>query len=359
MLRSLALLALITVPLGAQQTAQDVMITASQMEAARQAGISNYVIIQSTGMMQAPAYYEKENIGGQELFRLVPITEWQKRRPGAIQDPAAMASGMAMGLDMLKGAMASEMASAPGGAMMGAYMSDMMTDMATFSRAAAVAEDSISDGRDEARSAAQGRAIFGSRARLVGMEQVDTFRTFHLLAEDLGDIPVEQLEDGGTVTMVDANMWLDATLYVPRRLLMHMEVENDGRRVPVTIELVLSDYQKKGTLLIAGHHRMRLSGLMEAMAADSKDRKKLEKARKEAAELRAQMADMEEQMAKVPASMQSMVRGQVDKAMRQMEMLAADGTFEAELTFRIHSIDEGPPFDWIPAPGSSRGTNLR
>ncbi|MCB9518456.1 MAG: hypothetical protein H6691_05995 [Gemmatimonadales bacterium] len=97
-------------PVAAQQTAQQIMTTALQKEAARQAGISNYVIIQSNGMMQAPAYYEKENLDGQELFRLVPISEWQKRRPGAIQDPAAMAAGMATGLDMMKGPMEREMA---------------------------------------------------------------------------------------------------------------------------------------------------------------------------------------------------------------------------------------------------------
>jgi hypothetical protein len=352
MLRTLALTALLTVPVAAQQTAQDVMTTALQKEAARQAGISNYVIIQSTDMMQAPAYYEKENIGGQVLFRLVPMSEWQKRQPSAIQDPAAFAGAMAMGIDMLKGPMEREMAGAPGGAIMGAYLSDMMTDWATFGRAVAVAEDSISDGRDEARSTQQGRALFGSRARLVGTEVVDTFQTFHLLADDLTDIPVEQPEDGGTVTMIDANLWLDATDYVPRRLLMHMDVENDGRHVPIEIELVLSDYQRKGTLLVAGHHAMRLSGLMEAMAIDSKDRKKLEKARREAEQLRTRMANMDEEMAKVPASMRAMVQGQVDKALAQLDMLANEGAFVAELTFRIHSVNAGPPFDWIPTPGS-------
>jgi hypothetical protein len=352
MLRSLFLIVLLTVPVAAQQTAQDIMATALQKEAARQAGIRDYVIIQSNGVMQAPAFYEKENIGGQELFRLVPISEWQQRRPSAIQDPAALAGGMAMGLDLLKGPMQQQMMGTPGGAIMGAYLADMMTDMATFGRAVAVAEDSISDGRSEAREAQQGRAIFGSRARLVGMEQVDDVETFHLLADDLGDVQVEQPGDGGTVTMVDANMWLDATLYVPRRLLMHMEVENDGRRVPIAIELLLSDYQTKGALLIAGHHAMQLSGLMEAMAVDSKDRKKLEKARRDAEELRTRLANMDEEMAKVPAAAQAMVRAQVDKAMRQLEMLASDGSFVAELTFRIHSVNQGPPFDWIPTPGS-------
>jgi len=351
MLRTLALTALLTVPVAAQQTAQQIMTTALQKEAARQAGISNYVIIQSNGMMQAPAYYEKENLDGQELFRLVPISEWQKRRPGAIQDPAAMAAGMATGLDMMKGPMEREMASAPGGALMGAYLSDMMTDMATFSRAAAVAEDSISDNRAETIEAQRGRALFGARATLVGREMIDTFAVFHLRATDLQDIPLQQPDDGGKVTMIDASMWLDATDYVPRRLLMHMDMENDGRHVPLTLELLLSDYQQQGSLLVAGRHAMRLSGLMEAMAADSKDRKELEKARREAEKLRAQMANMDEQMAQVPASMRGRVQAQVDKALAQLEMLTNDGTFATEITYRIYSVDQGPPFDWMPMPG--------
>ncbi len=351
MLRSLTLLVVVTLPAAAQQTAQDIMTTALQKEAARQAGISNYVIIESNGVMQAPVYYEKENIGGQDLFRVVPTSEWQKRRPGAIQDPAAVGAGMAMGLDMLKGPMEQEMAGYPGGAMLGAHLSNMMTDMAMAGRAGAVAEDSISDGRAEAQDAQQGRAIFGSRARLVGREIVDSFQSFHLLADDLGDVPMEQPEDGGTVTMIDANMWLDATDYVPRRLLMHVDVENKGKHVPITIELLLSDYQRSGTLLIAGHHAMRLSGLMEAMATNSKDRKRLEKARRDAEEIRAKMANMDEEMAKVPPAARRMVQGQVDKAMKQLEMLTNDGTFAAEMTFRILSVNKGPPYDWTPMPG--------
>jgi hypothetical protein len=322
-----------------------------QKQAARQASISNYVVIQSNGVMQAAAYYEKENLGGQELFRLVPPSEWQKRRPGAMQDPGAFIGAMADGIDMLRGPMTQQMSGAPGGAMMGAYLGNMMNDWSTFGHAAANAEDHISDGRAEARSEQDGKAIFGSRARLVGMETVDSFQTFHLLADDLGDIPLDQPEDGGTVTMIDANMWLDATDYVPRRLLMHVDVENKGKHVPITIELVQGDYQKKGTLLIAGHHAMRISGLMEAMATNSKDRKKLEKARRDAEELRAKMANMDEEMAKVPPAARRMVQGQVDKAMKQLEMLTNDGTFAAEVTFRIHSVNQGPPFDWKPTPG--------
>lgn len=351
MLRTLAVAALLTAPVGAQQTAQSIMATAGQKEAARLAGVSDYVIIQSTGVMEAPAYYEKTEIGGKKLFRLVPMVEWEKRRPGAIQNPEAMAAGMAMALDYLKGEMQTQMGGTPAGAALGGEMAGMMDNMVKFSMAAATASDHISDGRAEAKEAAQGQALFATRARFVGRERVDTFETLHLHADNLQDIPLQQPEDGGKVTMLDASLWLDATDYVPRRLLMHLDVENDGRHVPIALETVLGEYQRKGTLLVAGHQAMQLRGIMEAMATDSKDRKKLEKARKDLEKMQAQMAGMDEQMAKMPAGARRMMQGQIDKAMKQMEMLAADGSFNAELSFRIHSVNQGPPFDWVPKPG--------
>jgi hypothetical protein len=148
--------------------------------------------------------------------------------------------------------------------------------------------------------------------------------------------------------MVDAAMWLDATTYVPRRVVMHAKAERDGKTVPITIELFLQDYQEREGLLVAGRHVMRLSGLIEAMAIDSKDRRDLEKARREAAELRVKMANMDEQMAQVPAAMRSRVQGQVDRAIAQLEMLSNEGTFEAIVTYRIHSVNAGPPYGWKP-----------
>lgn len=352
MLRAAFLTVLVSVPLAAQQSAQQIITTAVAKQAAREAEIDNYVIIQQYEMMQAPAYYEKTTLDGRSLFRLVPMPEWQQRAAPAGSDPAFMGSQMARGLDMLNTGMRQEMAGSPAGAMFGAYLNNMLTDMATFSRATAVANDSISDGREEAREQQAGQALFATRARLVGRETIDAADTYHLFADHLEDVPLEQPEDGGKVTMVDAAMWLDATTYVPRRLVMNAVAEQDRKKVPITIELFLQDYQERDGLLVAGRHVMRLSGLMEAMAADSKDRRELEKARREAADLRAKMADMDEQMAQIPAAMRSRVQAQVDRAIAQLEMLSNEGTFEAIVTYRIHSVNAGPPFDWTPVVGS-------
>ena len=115
-----------------------------------------------------------------------------------------MVGEMATAMDMLKGPMEREMGGAPGGAIMGAYLSDMMTDMSTFGHAAAVADDSVSDNRAETQEAQQGRALFGSRALLVGTERVDRFDTFHLLADKLGtEVPLMSAVHGVLKGVVD------------------------------------------------------------------------------------------------------------------------------------------------------------
>lgn len=352
MLTAIAVATLAILPAVHQQNAMEILTTAARMEGERQANVSNYVVIQSTGVMQAPAYYEKENIDGLPLFRLVPITEWEKRRPGGVGDPAAIASGMALGLDMSKGPFAAKLAGAPGGALVGGYMYDMMTDMSTFLRAAAEADSHISDGRAEASEERRGLEMFAQRARLVGTEDVEGRSAFHLLADDLSDIPLEQPSGDGKFTMVDTHMWIDASEYVPVRLLMHLEMEQDGRKVPMTLELLNLDYERVQSLYQPTRKLMRMSGIMEAMATSPKERRKLEKARREAAEARVQLEQMDAQMAQIPASMRGMVQKQVDKAKKQLEMLTSNGVIEAELLFKIYSVNEGPPFDWIPNPGS-------
>lgn len=343
---------LLAAPLAAQQDAASILRTAAEKQAARESSVQNYTLIQTVVGMEAPSYFEKETLGGGALFRLVPISEWQKRRPGAIQDPAAMASGMALGLDMLAGPLASKLSGAPGGAMVSGYMSQMMSDMSTFLRAGAEAEQQISDGRAEAVEAQNQLAMFATRARLAGTDDMPSGQAFHLLADNLGDLPVQTMEGGTTMTMVDANMWIDAAEYVPVRLLMHAVMGRDGRKVPITIEMQQLDYKAFGPLYQSTHQIMRLEGLMEAMSMDPKQRQEMEKARRDAEKARRQMADMDAQLAAMPAAARRMVQGQMDKAMAQLDMIINNGAFESEVTAKIIGVNEGPPFDWIPMVGA-------
>jgi hypothetical protein len=101
-------------------------------------------------------------------------------------------------------------------------------------------------------------------------------------------------------------------------------------------------------LYLPRRHLMRLSGLMEAMAADPKQRREMEKARQDAVKMQAQMAEMEAQLAAMPASTRRMIEGRMQQAMAQLNQLLSGGAMEAELAFRVRDINKGPPLDWIP-----------
>jgi hypothetical protein len=296
--------------------------------------------------METPAYYEKTEIGGHQLFRLVEMGEWQaldRSNPNATLAPAAP---MANALDMISGSMATEMSSVPGGSMFASVLTGMMDTMSIYLRFAAEAE--VGNGRAEAAAGRHDMAAFAQRARLVGRDTVAGKSAFHLRADDVSDIVLEQPGNGPTFALTDGSMWFDATEYVLVRLLMNGTMTTNGKSTPISIELYQLDYEQTGTLYLPRRHLMRLSGLMEAMAADPKQRREMEKARQDAVKMQAQMAEMEAQLAAMPASTRRMIEGRMQQAMAQLNQLLSGGAMEAELAFRVRDINKGPPLDWVP-----------
>jgi hypothetical protein len=343
MLSTLALILMAAMPASAQQDARELLQTSVRMQAARESEVENYTVIQTIQLLPSPAYYEKENNGGHWLFRLVPMPEWQARRTGTLD----MAEPMADAFDMISGPLGAQMTGVPGGAVFAQSMTMMMDSLSFYLRA--IDDETLSDGRAEAADQRSDMALFAQRARLVGREDVDGKPAFHLRADDMSGIPLAQPEGGATFALSDVNLWLDVTEYVPVRLLMNGTMTVDGRTTPVTIELQQLDYQQTGPLYLPGRHLMRLSGMMEAMAADPEQREKLEEARRGAARMQGQMAEMEQQIAAIPsAAARRMVEGQMEKAMTQMDQLLSGGVVETEIAFEVFSINEGPPYDWKP-----------
>lgn len=93
---------------------------------------------------------------------------------------------------------------------------------------------------------------------------------------------------------------------------------------------------------------MRLSGLMEAMAIDPKQKRELRRAREEAAKAETKMARMETQLAEMPAAQRRLIEGQLDRARKQIAMLASGDELEMEIEMEVIGINDGPPLDWRP-----------
>jgi hypothetical protein len=342
MLVTLALAALAVLP---SQDPQKIMQTVHARQVARWDTVRNYAVVQSIMGNQVALYHEKIAIDGQPVFRSIPQSLWTGRTAADRQQDREMMAGMATGLDMIADAHEKE---TPGP--MAGVVRSMTNDMSRFARAMSTVPEP-GDGRAEAAESVRGMAEFTRRAKLVGRVAENGRDAFHLRADDLSDIELEQPSDGGRFTLQTAEFWIDAAEYVPLRMTMHGTMEADGRKAPVTIELLQQNYKAVGSLYESQRQVMRITGLMEAMTADPKQRKDLEKARKQMEKMKADRAKMEEQMAKLSPAQRKMIEGRMKQAMAQMDMMLGDGVMETTVERSILSINQGPPVDWKPTFG--------
>jgi hypothetical protein len=232
---------------------------------------------------------------------------------------------------------------------LGPYVQSMTNDIATFYRYTADAERSGAAYIDEDVDApnVRGMAEFARHARLVGTETVDGRQAFLIRADELSGIGLmaEQGSDAKYIP-VSISLWMDTEHYVPLRMVTDGEVETDGNRSPLTLEVLYQDYKRAGPLYEAGRQVMRMSGMMDVMAMDPKRKAEMEKLMADTEKLKAQIASM-------PANVQGMVRGQLDRALERLEMMTSGDVIEAIIESTIIGINEGPPINWRPGTGGS------
>lgn len=318
--------------------------TAHAKQQARWAPVKNYTILQKTDLMEVPTYYEKIEVNGQATFRLVPQTEWERARTGVTQEEVkGIAAGMAQGLDLLGGALGQQ------GGPMGAYVQSMTSDMAKYYRMMSEYEEN--SGHEDAAKDVRAAASLAGRIKLAGRETVGGRPAFVLRAENLSDIEVEQPAGGPAVKLEVITMWMDAEHYVPLRTRTQLRAEGGGT---FTLELLEQDYRQVESLYEPTRQVMRISGMMAAMATDPKQKKEMEKMRKEAEKARAQLDQMDEQLAKLSPAERRMIEGRMEKAKKQLEMMANGDVAEAEVGLSVYAINKGPPLDWKPRIGSDR-----
>jgi hypothetical protein len=317
------------------------MRTVQSRQQARWAPVRNYTVVQRYLATEVPLHYAKMTVDGATTFRMVPQAEWEPARIGmSSAQVLAKAEGMATGLDMLGDAHMKEI----GGAQ-GEYIKSMTSEMAFFLREAKKF-DSTETGADAA-AAVRMAAAFARRARLVAREQVDGRTAFLIRANDLSDVKLPAANEGPEFRLRTVTLWIDSGEYVPLRLRMEGNLATGGG--PIVIELQEREYKQFGSLYEPTRRTMRISGLMEAGATDPKQQKELAKAREAAEKSKAQLAKMDEQLARLTPEQRKMVQGQIDKAKRQMEMMADKDVIEVELTLDVIGINEGPPLNWRPS----------
>jgi hypothetical protein len=326
------------------QDARQVLLSAAARQEQRWSAVSNYTIVQTVNGSPGPLYFEKVRAGGRVIFRSVPISEWSKT--DSTVDNKVLMTGMASGTRMLATGFRLEGARAGPAALGTEIVAGMLDSMALFADFAAVAEDSISDGRAEAAQALSGMALFAARARLVGEEEVDGRRAYLLQATGLSDIEIEQAKGGPVFVLESTSLWLDIAELVPLRLSMSGQMTADRKTIPVTIEQQSFDYRQFGPLYEPQRQVMRITGLMEAMTTDPRQRRDLERVRRDMERMKSDMARMETELARMPASQRRMIEGRINQAMAQFDQMTGEGVLEMEVQRTVRDWNKGPPLDW-------------
>ncbi len=317
------------------QDAQSILARAQEKQAERLATVDDYTVVRSVNGIEFPSWYRKFTVDGRTLFREVPRTEWERERTRAHGGTVMTDEDLetyAKASEQVGEGIASELAKQGVPPVPGFDFRQMMSDQALFLRAAASYEEN--DGRGDAAEAAAGMAEFARRAHLVGREEVDGRSAFHLLANDLADVPAKGSEDDARVELKSASLWLDADEYVPLRLRIEGVMEKDGEKRDIVIERLDEAYEHTGPLYESRRQVMRLSGLMDAMSPD--ERKKMQKAR-------ADLEKMEAQMSQIPPAARGMVEKQMAKMKAQLAMMTDEGVFEAVVDVVRIGVNEGPP----------------
>ncbi|MGD8278590.1 MAG: hypothetical protein PVH00_11215 [Gemmatimonadota bacterium] len=318
----------------APQDAQSVLAAAQSKQAERWATVDDYTVVREINGIEVTSWYRKFEVDGRTLFRQVPRTEWQRQRAeaeGGVVMTSEDYEAYADASEQLGDAMMSELAKEGVPPIPGFDFGQMMDDQALFLRFAASYEEN--DGRADAAEAAAGMASFADRARLVGREDVDGRQAFHLVADDLPDLP-EQSAGDARFTLKRASLWLDADEYVPLRVRIEGVMEADGEERDVVIERLDQSYERAGPLYESRRQVMRLSGMMEALSPE--DRKKMEEAR-------AELEKLEAQMDQIPPAARGMVERQMDRMKTQLAMMNDEGVFETVIDVVRIGVNEGPP----------------
>jgi hypothetical protein len=335
------LLPVITLIAANATSPQSILDNARAKQAERWAKVENYTItlsVRDAAGAQTPVYYEKITVDGQPTFRMVSPVEYMRdvsTKAGFPPLTPEQAEEMAKGYDMLGDALAQG-----GGDMPPMDVRGMTGDMGMFVKAGANYQPD--DGRGDAKDAMHDMNEFAKRAKLAGSESVpassakpdQTRDAFLLVADDLSDVKLEQPEGEAEYKLEKVSLWVDKEQYVPLRLLMNLEVESDGKKMPMTIEKLDLDYKQVGPLYESHQQVYRLSGMMSGMS--EKDRKDMEKAKKD-------MEKAKKELEKMPPEQQEMVKKMMGSQMDKLEQMMAGDQVTSIADVVSIAINEGPP----------------
>jgi hypothetical protein len=262
------LVALGGAPLSAQTPAQivDQMLDAFEANAA---SVENYSVVQEVMGFQSELYFEKEEVGGRAVFQLRSSTS-------------------------------------------GGFGADLDDDL----------------GYSDVYAAAPQLA---EHARYGGLENIDGNRVHVLVIDDLAVLDLAETATPEDTEFHPRNgrIYVDADLWVPRRMEFVGDLDTGGELVEVTSVIDLQDYRDDQGIFLPYRTVVRMDGL--AAAIDP--------------EMRAELEELQRQLDELPEAQRAMVEEMFAGRMEQMQSLLGgeDGGMTVEMVVLDVRVNQGPP----------------
>jgi hypothetical protein len=158
-------------------------------------------------------------------------------------------------------------------------------------------------------------AIDGKAVHVVEIPDLSRARAF----QNARQSPDARFEPGRGTFFVDADLW------VPRRMIIEGQVTREGKTSDVTMTMDLQDYREVEGMLHPFRTMARVEGMVDP-------------------EMQAQIRQMKQQMEQLPEAQRNMMEQMLQGQMGQfMKMIGDDGSVTFEGTVRELRVNAGPP----------------
>lgn len=191
-------------------------------------------------------------------------------------------------------------------------------------------EQSLTDRSQEADEFWAMLPELAAKAKSGGKETIDGHTTHVVALNDMAQTRFGRNFAPGDAEFTPrrSTLYVDADLWVPRRMVFEGTMTSQGKEADVTMTIDLRDIRDIDGLLHPFVTAVRIDGLGQAIDP----------------EMRQQYEQMKKQLAEMPESQRQMVEQMMKGRMEQMEQLmAGDGGMNIEMVVKELRVNAGPP----------------
>ena len=381
--------------------ARSVIETVLERRAERLAGVENYTLVQTMSGAETTLYFERAEVDGIPVFRIVPPHEYEGEAlekaglggaaglgaagggagasgapggpPGGIPGGAGaglagdalppLPEGLSLpgGLSLPDGLPLAEGVPLPlpggspggvpgpsgvGGAALGAATGGLQQQLAQkgMEGLMELATPGSDGAVEEALLAVRGLQDLAETGRLEGTEVVDGAECYVLRTDRIHDPELaRQMGAAADFKLRSLTIWIDTEEYVPRRTLATGDLVAQGRPQEMTIEILEQDYRRVDGMFEPFRREIRVPQMGAILTAE--DPEKADEIKEAMQDNLAKLKQMEEMLAQMPPEQRRMAEAQMGPAVAQMEQIAGNGLGDMQVVTEVKElrVNAGPP----------------